>query len=350
MYRRFRMQNFRCFRDLTVEPLERVNLVAGQNNVGKTALLEALFLHLGPANLDLPLTINALRGIERSKAAPEELWGWLFGNKEIEATIELSAMTDGGEQRTLSIQLGRSRSYSVRPDANGLEPPVTTAPAPRELVLTYQNGGSSSVSRATIAPDGAIRKEEADIGQLPPALFFSARSRGAEQDAERFSRLERVGRQMEILEPLRRLEPRLQRLAVLVTGGAAMVNGDIGIGEMIPVPLMGEGTGRLLSILLAIVANRDGIVLVDEIENGFHYKVMQGVWRAISQAARRANAQVIATTHSWECIGAAHAAFTHDDVYDFRLHRLDSVDGGIELVGYDREALGAALEVEMEVR
>jgi AAA15 family ATPase/GTPase len=51
MYRSFKVSNYRCFSDLTIAELERVNLIAGMNNVGKTALLEALFLHCGAYNL-----------------------------------------------------------------------------------------------------------------------------------------------------------------------------------------------------------------------------------------------------------------------------------------------------------
>jgi hypothetical protein len=43
VYQSFEVSNFRCFRKLNLAQLERVNLIAGVNNVGKTALLEALF-------------------------------------------------------------------------------------------------------------------------------------------------------------------------------------------------------------------------------------------------------------------------------------------------------------------
>ncbi len=42
MYCAFNVKNFRGFDDLTIEGLRRINLIAGKNNVGKTALLEAL--------------------------------------------------------------------------------------------------------------------------------------------------------------------------------------------------------------------------------------------------------------------------------------------------------------------
>ncbi len=44
MYRNIRMRNFRGFADLTVAPLQRVNLLISRSNVGKTAFLEALVL------------------------------------------------------------------------------------------------------------------------------------------------------------------------------------------------------------------------------------------------------------------------------------------------------------------
>ena len=39
------IQNFRLFRHLRIERLGRVNLIVGQNNIGKTCLLEALWVY-----------------------------------------------------------------------------------------------------------------------------------------------------------------------------------------------------------------------------------------------------------------------------------------------------------------
>lgn len=44
MYKYFKINNFRCFEKLELPELERVNLIVGKNNVGKTALLEAIFV------------------------------------------------------------------------------------------------------------------------------------------------------------------------------------------------------------------------------------------------------------------------------------------------------------------
>ena len=42
-----RVQNFRTFKDLTIDRLGRVNLIVGKNNVGKTSLLEAVHFYAG---------------------------------------------------------------------------------------------------------------------------------------------------------------------------------------------------------------------------------------------------------------------------------------------------------------
>ena len=47
MYKTFRVKNFRCFEDLQINDLGRVNLIAGKNNTGKTALMEAMYLLAG---------------------------------------------------------------------------------------------------------------------------------------------------------------------------------------------------------------------------------------------------------------------------------------------------------------
>ena len=63
MYRSFSIKNFRCFDELTVEGMGRINLIAGKNNVGKTALLEALWVHSGAVNPERVLRLDSSRGL-----------------------------------------------------------------------------------------------------------------------------------------------------------------------------------------------------------------------------------------------------------------------------------------------
>ena len=85
-----------------------------------------------------------------------------------------------------------------------------------------------------------------------------------------------------------------------------MIWGDIGLRELVPLAVMGDGMSRLARLVLAIADAPGGLVLVDEIETGLHHTVLSDVWRVVDEAARQFETQVVATTHSYECIRAAH--------------------------------------------
>ncbi len=360
MYRSFQIKNFRCFANLVVEDLERVNLIAGKNNVGKTAFLEALFLHCGAYNPELVLRLSTFRGIDWLKfevghavAAP---WDSLFGRFDTSRMVELAGSI--GEGDALASRVLRMK---VVQHAGPLKKPVQTVPSPAD-------GSSISSETSQLLELESIEQGETKsfhmvldqsglkIQPLPPpppfpAILLSSRYRiPPAEDAERFGRLDLIGEQDAVVDVLRIIDPRIRRLAVVVVGGVPMLHGDIGLGRLFPLPYMGEGVVRLASLILAIGNTRDGVVLVDEIENGIHYSVLHKLWQTVGEVARRFNTQVFATTHSRECIVAAHTAFKQQPDYDFRLFRLETSGETQVAVAYDAESLGAAAESGLEVR
>ena len=126
-----------------------------------------------------------------------------------------------------------------------------------------------------------------------------------------------------------------------------MIWGDIGLSELVPLSMMGEGMTRIARIILAISSAAGGIVMVDEIENGIHYSVLEKVWSAIADAAERAQVQVFATTHSFECMEAAHKALGEKLMF----HRIeDTREGRKRCVTLEAEGLAAAIRHGFEVR
>ena len=357
MYKSFKIKNFRCFKEVTLDHLERLNLIAGKNNAGKTSFLEALFLHIGPNNPDLSLRVNKFRGIEFFSLEPEELWGSLFFDKDIERNIELTSINESDERNTLKITLEEPEESIITPPTSGaattttIEPETSLSPKSRELLLTYEDGtGRTGISRAVINQQGEIKGRQSELNHKFPGVFLPSRNRFLRADANRYSKLDRKGKTEPLLRTMKLLEPRLKRLAVLVTAGVPLINGDIGLNELVPIPMMGEGMVRLISILLAIYDSPDGIILIDEIENGLHHAAMTKVWQAIAQAARQSNTQIFATTHSWECVVAAHQALNASGVYDFLFHRFNLTNGEIKAVTYDRRKLNTAIATGLEVR
>ena len=367
MYKTFKVRNFRGLRNLDIDSLSRVNLIAGKNNVGKTALLEALWLHSGPNQPRLGLAVNDFRGLQNRNM--REAFHELFRNFDPDTDIELRASGDWGRNdRLLRISLAETDGSQITLGEAGVAElqrmGITRSISNERIVMEYidENSGSfesdgwmigAKMGGSTQSMGIEVRQanvENRSIAAYMPSLHKLSPS----DDAESFSNLSITRKHRKIESVMRRVEPRLQNLSVNTRGSVPMIHAELeGQERLLPMPLLGDGMNRLLSLALMIGASPKGaLILVDEIENGLHHSVMQSVWSGIAQFAREFDVQIFATTHSWECIHAAHRAFSEDELYDFRLHRLDRIgdDDDIKAVTYDQETLEAALEMEFEVR
>jgi hypothetical protein len=360
MFTSLSFSHFRCFEDFSIEGLNRVNLIAGKNNVGKTALLEAIFLLIGATNISLVTNISGFRGITELKgdlaALREVLWNPLFSKFDAQRLIKISGTLRSGGQRSLELRVVTDTSMQIALTENSAPKigPGTTARLGEILQLQYIEPSGATYSNKMSINENGVRVGPVEPAPLPlpfPGFFLAARRQAPlQEEAERFGRLEMTEDSSILLETLRIIEPRLKRLTTIFSAGVPMIWGDIGLGRMIPLPLMGDGLGRLTSLILAIANAPHGVVLVDEIENGLHHSILSRVWQAVGDAAHRFDTQLFASTHGFECIRAAHQAFENSENYEFRLHRLEALDGKIHVATYDEEALAAAVNAELEVR
>jgi hypothetical protein len=227
-------------------------------------------------------------------------------------------------------------------DTNGLDLSTYL----QALELKYSNSSPYYI----IQHEGRIVRDRIPPPLVPAIFLCSLEGVLLSEDAKRFSELKRSRNQDVLLKALHVIEPRLDNLELFYDGDPPMIYGEVGLKEPMPLIAMGDGVNRITSLVLAIANAPDGVVLVDQIENGLHYTALKDVWKAIGEAAREFNTQVFATTHSWECITAAHQAFSESE-YDFRYHRLDRMkDGGIKAITYDEDTLESAIELNFEVR
>ena len=146
------------------------------------------------------------------------------------------------------------------------------------------------------------------------------------------------------------LEPRLVDLALSMQGGKPIVKGNIGLQEYQPLFYMGEGINKLLTSVLAIASYPGGAVLVDEIENGFHHSVLSGIWRVIIEAAQRHDTQLFISTHSYECMQAAHEASAEFDEPPCAFYRLERLEDEIFTIALSPDTLEIAFEQDLEIR
>jgi len=363
MYKSFNIKNFRCFSDLTIKPLEQVNLIAGRNNIGKTALLEALWMHHGYQNPQLGIRVDAFRGLNviREGEVMINIFNEFDQDKDIilistdEQSHKANLTISKKESSTIAIPINIEEYKKKREKKISTNSELTTGESTGgsrpEIHFEFSLNKSKKIKSRAYFDKDQLQFEQAkkDFKSLG-ILLASNNIDNPIAIAERFGNLEVNKSEDDIIKILKIIEPGLEKLIVRFGGGIPTIYGDIGRKKMIPLPLMGDGIGRLLRISLAITDATNGIVLIDEIENGLHHTAIKNIWKSIAQLSRKYNTQVFATTHSRECIQSAFEAFSEDKKYDFLLHRMEMIKGNIVNVVYDKEALEAAIKSNFEIR
>jgi hypothetical protein len=380
MIRSLKIQHFRSHRHVHLENLGRINLLTGMNNTGKTVALEALFLLSLPGYPQIALNqLNRLRGYATiSNSDLSEAWESLFYNWDKSREIVLEVEEDTSVGFGTGFDKDRQkRSLHIRPllasdaedfsdtllgtqerlfdESEGVIESAELVRRTRGLVVrSISFDGQSLVQRITGSSPEVSRTQRIspDWEEDSSVAFIPARGiTSLSQEAQRYSRLQIERRQGEVLELLRIIDPRLDNLVVGATRRGSAIYGDLGTNHLMPLSLMGDGMARTLSIALSMVNSQDGIVLIDEVENGLHYSVLVSLWDLIARTARRLNVQVFAATHSDECIRAVNEAVqTLGYNQDLRLYRFDLSKAGTRVIDYSSRELAAAIETEQEVR
>lgn len=350
MFNQVEVYNFRGIREARIDKLGQVNLFWGKNNCGKSSLLDALFLIAGMSNPVLPITINQMR-----------MWGNVsldglkvnFFGFDSKSPIRIVAID--GERRELTIDAVEAGPAQVSLSGSGSGDGSISSSIPTSygLRLHYSlNDGeysSSLVFDPTKEKDNVTRSmddayhERLKCVYLSPKYDFLASIQGLtnilQNKDEQF-----------IIEGLRLLEPRVKDFTF--TGVDMLV--DVGASKRLPVNVMGDGARKIVSLLTAIYDCPDGLLLVDELSNGFHYSVMSSLWKVLAYAARRNRTQIFATTHDIDSIKGLCAMSMNEsreerlEVSAYKLLRNE--DGLLKSYRYSIESMNYAFEQEMEIR
>jgi AAA15 family ATPase/GTPase len=356
MIRKFSIEKFRCFKDFEINNLERINIITGRNNVGKTALLEALWLAHGYHNPQLGFRLGTFRGFDIIRK--DKLLDDLFTNFDLEDPIVFSWIDQKENRFSLEITKKVSLDFQLsNGKTSGTEIIDHEDGSPEETqqliqaIIHYKFSDGSEAS-TTISEISDKVKVESNIPKSKgTSIFLSSRNPGIYREmAERFGDLQVDNKHKIIEKALKIIEPRLKSLFVRYAAGTGIIYGDLGDPRPIPLYLLGDGVVRFLNISLAIPTARNGAVMIDEIDNGFHHSIMGKVWEAIRQLAFDFNVQIFTTTHSKECILSAYKTFFRLENSSYGVFRLAMSDSKIQAHHFDNELLETAFEIDAEVR
>jgi ABC-type lipoprotein export system ATPase subunit len=331
MITKVQFTNFRGFRDLTLDGLKRVNLIVGPNNCGKTSLLEGLCILCEPKQVDM------LPGRLRPKGQDDETryFRWLLRDGAQTSLGSLNAIFDSSREAASEVEL----KYEGKRDRRLQQ---------RSLGISL---GNVKDDKWALVHDGEKTGIHSRGGAAQRCCIVSTETRPADQLVTLFGRAQRMQDGEEaLIALLKAVDPRIRKIRIDPDPKGNQIIVDTGLSELLPLTQLGQGVQRLVAIFSEVIGDSPKAVLIDEIENGVHHAVQETVWSGLATMAEQLDVQVFATTHSDECLRAAHRAFTKRGAYDFGVIQLFRMETGPQGRVLERDLIEAAMDGEIDLR
>lgn len=361
------IDGYRPFQHLDIPHFGQINLIVGQNNVGKSSLLEALWVyvkHAAPSVLyqileDRDEYIYRKRIVRLAKEQFEEngdprLWKAaiesLFFNRPIVGLngIDHAQIAIGLSNKPMSDQL--IIKLGLLNDAEKFASDDNLG-----LTVIFQN---NKILKQSILDSYLRTYNRSNLSLQPtsePIVYIRSENLASQEIQNLWDQVALQPSEDIVLDSLRLIAPKIERLSFISSGESSRVSYPIvrlkGMKMPIPLKSLGEGMARLLGIALSLVNVQNGILLIDEIDTGLHYSVQDAVWRLIFETAQKLNVQVFATTHSKDTIHSFQRIANQHKAEGMLISlRSRQKDGVIVSVPYSEEELAIATESDIEVR
>lgn len=352
MINTFKIHNFRGIKSLEIDEIKQLNLFLGYNNCGKSSVLEALYLFSDPSHPVNEIQINRARHYLKSDIKSLQS---IFYGLDYAAPITLSGRMSDGETRMLEIKY-----YEHEPAKTDLSDMTFTSRKTNKIyglenILHLALDGKEETykfnvepvndSEAKVSSDKQNGKYEDNFncGYMPP-------SSNPLDYINSFKEIVENKETSYIVKALHEIEPSLTGLTVIDN----QIMADIGLDRLIPIQLLGDGIRKIFSIIIFIYQLKNGVVLLDEIDNGLHYKSMPTLWKTIIYLADIYNVQLFITTHNIDSIKALAKVLGKDcanfqskcNIYTLR----KKSDGDCLAVRSSYEQFDYMIQQEMELR
>ncbi len=345
------IQNYRLFKDLKIDKLGQVNLIAGKNNTGKTALLEALRIWKSKGESSVVNNIIFSRGQWRT-------------NHDRENYLSLFKYINNVFSNFRAIALDSRKRNSIFNESH-----ITIKI--NDLEIGFSDG--KSIGKVNFEQGFYVEyKEPGTILGKPLKKTRRKKIKGEVNAESPFDNLIYIpflspfyaydilvdsldiDTEKEIVSILKIIEPKIEDFRFKLDSKEPIIKLDIA-KERVPLKNLGDGANRLFKIALALVNAKDNILIVDEFEVGLHHSVQEQLWDIIFKYAKEWNIQVFVTTHSQDTVKAFaevwnQSAETIKMGNYFRLQRSRENPELIEPIYYDNEMLEFAYQKHIETR
>jgi len=320
------IENYKCFEHLRVEGLKRVNLIGGDNNVGKTAFLGAGYINIRSSNYlsfcysfeDVFLYRDFINLMERDR----------LGNSYSYQKNKMSVFEDFN---IFNIETNL-RKVNLKIELDNIE-----------KILEIEIDENKKKIREKEYKDISLDDFFKNINFLPSFGTTDFKL------MRLFSYIQKNRKRNELNSFINSFDSNIEEFDIINDTPSCFVKDR---GEFIALSEFGDGLGRFISIICAIWGSENGTLFIDEVENGIHYTKLDKLFEIIFVTAKKLNTQIFLTTHSKEAIEAFNRVqFDFDESDSCYLEFMKGKKSGkISVWNRDREELDYSLKNRERLR
>lgn len=323
--------HFRGIHSLMIDNLNQINIIAGDNNSGKTSVLEAMLLLRNPNDFTNILRIARMRDTNT----------FFSGTPVYESFINLFPRDIDKMEVALNAKCrGKSIAYKM----HGEQKKIMMDPEDvlKKLYPAKRNRMMRDMDSEMIEVDAfngeLIYEVDGMRDRMPVEIDAYATTSGREIKKNNFinmiylsptdhvrgfvfDRIIRNDAYKEIcLRVLQLFDSEIVDLVILKNEDNSRSTEYIKhakLGNM-PLSTYGDGIKKVLSLANAIAQAAGGVLLIDEVETAIHSKYYDDIFRFLVKASIQFDVQVFITTHSIEAIDGLLATqdYEHQDQKD----------------------------------
>jgi len=284
---------YKGFNNLKLDNLSQINIISGDNNIGKTALLEAFFIYNNIlfSNLNIFFEVFLLNSLD----------SFLF----IAKTRDIQENRINNYLRNINIRINSNKlkidiKYKSIYNFNKKEKEGLTNfnQDYHDFIVAYIDNNLEIFPMDNIPTNHITNSNYIDSSKPTNRKLV-----------ELYSNIQSKGIQHKFLTYLKLLDSDIEWIEPQLLDDEILLRLNLNNPERSLVSSeLGEGTNRYIEILCMLLSNSNGAVFIDEIENGIHYTKLYDIWKAIIEIVQKENIQLFVTTHNLESIEALNEA------------------------------------------
>lgn len=319
MLESIRIKGFRKYKDFKLDGFNAINFILGDNNVGKTSILEAIYTWACGENVAPMLSIPLARGryylFQNQYWLMEELLTMVADRHELPLVMEFEGIYDGKSERfqhsIYPSDLLPEFDSSFKNSMDKVIPKLNDNSSDQNNVINMQlfaqpvvakwdiKHGDNCVDVKITAPVSAIPNAKSFV----PAKYIDILSHTAiTENVQMYASLKREGLLGEVVDRINAIFPEIKDFDMIPypDGSQAPVSVLKSDGTTLPLYACGDGIQRWFYIVGALTIYKNAIICIDEIDAGLHPNAQIDFCKNISEYALKNNVQLFITTHNIE--------------------------------------------------